>query len=132
MKDQLTVTNDRLAPDHEMPDSHRPPRWRLVCRLVLERMRVKDHDVGIRPHGKGALVHTSAEGGREHAGREQARAIVHVGPRLDRGVHQLLGAVHAGIGSEFHKIPHVRIRGHTARCSEPRTRRYSWIPVPGA
>jgi hypothetical protein len=64
MEHQRPVTNDRLSADQEMPDPRGRPRRRLVSRLVAERIRFKDDDVGIRPHRERALPPGTAAGGR--------------------------------------------------------------------
>ena len=74
MQHQRPVTNDRLSADQEMPDPRGRPRRRLVRRLVAKRIRLKDDDVGIRPHRERALPRCAAEGGSEHTGGKQARA----------------------------------------------------------
>ena len=70
MEHQLTVTHDGLPADQEMPNPRRRPRRRLVGRPVAERIRLECHDVSVRPQGERALPDTTAEGGRDHAGRE--------------------------------------------------------------
>jgi hypothetical protein len=79
MEHQRPVTNDRLSAAQEMPDPRGRPRRRLVSRLVAERIRFKDDDVGIRPHRERALPPGAAARGREHTGWEQARASEELG-----------------------------------------------------